>query len=188
MLLLSLSLPRWSLGQQDPWQPTLGGDSSTRRVSEKQESRRPVWAAGCFVGLLREWQDVARLSLTKRTVGGASPEQHGFEHFPLTGGSLPGVSFEQEETTQASADVFLTDLVLSRASLRRRRQFCATWSLVAEPLLQQESSEVRRERADDFVEHCFPSSGCRSRILQQVSWPRAMRARQIHPKACRVAP
>jgi hypothetical protein len=130
---------------------------------------------------------LAQLSLTNGAVAGVSSEPHGSGHLLLTGGSLAGLSFEQKATTQAWADAFSTDLVLSREPLRSRERFCAAWSLVTEPLLQ-ESSEMRRERADDLLEHCFPSSDCRSRISQQVSWPRAMRARQIHPRACRVAP
>ena len=167
MRVVSLSWACWSLGQRDWGQPTLGGGSSTRGV-EQQELWRLVWAAGCSAGFSREWQDFAQLSLTN--------------------GAVVGVSLEQKETAQASADAFLTDLVLSRETLRRRRRFCAVWSLVMESLLLLESNEMPRVHADDFPEHCFPSSDCRSRISQQVSWPRAMRARQIHPRVCRVAP
>jgi len=108
---------------------------------------------------------------------------------PLLEGSLAGLSLEQQEPAQATVYDFLADLTLSPEPLRRQRRFCAAWSCVTELLLLQESSEVRRkERADDFLEHCFPPSEWRSRISQQVSWPRAMRARQMHPRAWRVAP
>src|SRR5688572_14554368 len=178
MLSVSLSLTRLSLGQQDLGQPTLGGDSSkcSVSVSEQQESRRPVSATGSLVGLSGEQHDSAELPLTDGALAGSPSEQQDFAHLPLMGGSLAGSSLE---CTYATVDDFMADLTRSPEPLRRRRRFSAAWSCVTEPLLPQESREVRRrERADDFLEHCFPSSEWRSRTSQQLSWPRSMRARQ----------
>lgn len=102
---------------------------------------------------------------------------------------MVGLSFEQVAMMQASADWFLTDLALSPETLCKRGGFWVGWTLVKELLLLMDSSERRRaELADDVLEPCFPPSEWRSRDSQQLSSPRAIRERQIHPKACRVAP
>jgi hypothetical protein len=58
--------------------------------------------------------------------------------------------------------------------------------LVTAPLLQG-SSEVRRERADDFLEHCFPSGDCRSRSLRRGSRESTRSVEKASADACVVS-
>ena len=141
------------------------------------------------MSLAFEQHEFAQLVLRGCSLTGFPSEQQDSEHLPLMEGSLAALSLEQQEPAQATVYDFFADSTPFQEPLRRQRWFCAAWSCVTEPLLQPESSEVRRnERPDDFLEHCFPSSEWRSRISQQVSCPRAMRARQMQPRAWRVAP
>lgn len=97
---------------------------------------------------------MVRFFLAEGIVADRPLEQHGLE---------------QEETEQASAGAFLTELLLPTDPRCWQGSFCAALYLVTEPLLLQESAEVERGRADDFLEHCFPPGDCRSRVSQQVS-------------------
>jgi hypothetical protein len=85
-----------------------------------------------------------------------SPEQHELADF-LGVASLSGLTAEQHDLVQLSLiDSCLADLTLSSEPFRKRRRFSAAFSFVTEPVLQQESVEVRsREREDDFLELCL---------------------------------
>jgi hypothetical protein len=52
-----MSSARWSLGEQDPKQPSLGGDCLTWDVSEEPKTRLLVWAAGCLSGFSKGQQN-----------------------------------------------------------------------------------------------------------------------------------
>lgn len=176
--------------QQELGQLLFAGASLAGTPSFAQQDPEGLMSATTSkLGLAFEQHESAQLVLGGGSLAGFPSEQQDLEHLPLMEGSLAGLSLEQQEPAQATVDDFLADFTLSLEPLRWRRRFCAASCCVPEPLLLRESSEVRRrERADDFLEHFFPSSEWRSRISQQVSWPRAMRARQMHPRAWRVAP
>lgn len=117
-----------------------------------------------------------------------SPEQHELAHF-LEAASLLGLTTEQHGLVHFSlTEGCLADLALSLEPFRKRRRFSAAFSFVTEPMLQQESVDVRiREREDDFLEHCLVITE-RPLVSQHDSWPKEMRARQMHPSAFRIAP
>jgi hypothetical protein len=84
--------------------------------------------AGCLISALTfatdafEQQESAHLSCEADSLTDVPSEQHGCEHLPLTGGSVAGLSFEQQEPAQASVEGFFTDLALSAKLFRRRRR------------------------------------------------------------------
>jgi hypothetical protein len=99
----------------------------------------------------------------------SSSEQHDLAHF-LDAASLLGLPTEQHDLVQLSlTDGCLADLTLLVEPFRKRRRFSAAFSFATEPVLQQESVEVRiREREDDFLEHCLVIAG-RPLVSQQDS-------------------
>lgn len=115
-------------------------------------------------------------------------EQHIFEALLFVVRHAVGLCPEQVETMLTSAGWFLADLALSPDALCKRGEFGTFLSFVKEWLLLADSSELRRrELVVDALEPSFPLNEWRSRTSQHVSSPRAIRDRQIHPKACRVA-
>jgi hypothetical protein len=90
--------------------------------------------------------------------------QQPFLHLSLKVASLSSLATEQHVLTQLPlTEVWLADSALSEELFRRRSRFSAAFSVVTEPVLRQDSDEVRRrEREDSFLVG-------RSRISQQDS-------------------
>lgn len=168
LLLTDGALGGLSLEQQEPGHFLVLGSLSTLSFAGS-ERVLPDLAEETMGASALEQQASAQLLFAGGSFAGLPPEQHGFEQLSLTGGLLIGLSLAQQEPTQAPIGDFLTDLQLSEL-FRKRRRFCAAWSLVTVPVLQQESTEVRmRERVDDFLEHDLAPTDGRSRVSQQDS-------------------